>query len=151
MRIVCVGQKPPPWVVVASEMYLKRLKHTWPVEIIEVEHDRSATAHLRKEKESQRLLKIINQFSSVRVLLEVTGKLMSSEKFSDFIQDIRDRGQAVTFVIGGSDGVSDKVVKQCDHFLSLSHLTFPHGFARVMLLEQIYRSHCIQTNHPYHK
>ena len=151
MRIISVGQKPPSWVVAASENYLKRLKHSWPVEVIEVDHDRSQTAALRKEKEAQRLISIINQSSSVHVLLDVAGESMSSEKLAKFIQRIKDRGQSISFIIGGSDGVSDKVVQLSDYRLSLSQLTFPHGFARVMLLEQIYRSHCIQTNHPYHK
>ena len=151
IRIICVGQKPPQWVVEASQVYVKRLKHTWPVEIIDVDHDRSQTANLRKEKESQRLLYVMSQCAGVHILLDIAGKSMNSECFAQSIQDIKDRGQSISFIIGGSDGVSDKIVQQSHQRLSLSQLTFPHSFARVMLLEQIYRSHCIQTNHPYHK
>ncbi len=82
----------------------------------------------------------------------IEGKQISSPEFSQKIQDVALGGHStVTFVIGGSFGLSDEVKKRADYKLSMSEMTFPHQLARVMLLEQIYRAFQISSGGKYHK
>ena len=77
---------------------------------------------------------------------------MSSTEFSSYLENLGIKGESdVTFVIGGSDGLSNKVLERADSTLSFSKLTFPHQLMRIFLLEQIYRSFKIIKNEPYHK
>ena len=86
------------------------------------------------------------------VALAIDGKKMTSEGFADFMSDAMVRGVShITFVIGGSLGLSDKILKRADLKLSFSDMTFPHQLMRVILLEQIYRANRIMKNEPYHK
>ena len=86
------------------------------------------------------------------VLLDVGGEEMSSERFSEYLERLAASGKSeVTFVIGGSRGVSADVKKAADFRLGFGKMTFPHALARVMLLEQIYRAFAIMSGIPYHK
>ena len=83
--------------------------------------------------------------------LAVEGEKLSSEKLAKKIKTLTDEGKDITFVIGGSNGLSAAVEKRADFKLSFSPMTFPHQLARVMLLEQIYRAYRIMNKEPYHK
>ena len=84
--------------------------------------------------------------------LAINGKKMTSEGFADFISDTMVKGAShITFVIGGSLGLSDKILKRADFKLSFSDMTFPHQLMRLILVEQIYRAFMIQQGSPYHK
>ena len=103
-----------------------------------------------KEIEGERLNKVIKD--GYVVALAINGKKMTSEGFADFISDTMVKGAShITFVIGGSLGLSDKILKRADFKLSFSDMTFPHQLMRVVLLEQIYRANRIMKNEPYHK
>ena len=80
------------------------------------------------------------------------GKILSSFEFSKLISDWRNHGHnIINFLIGGADGVNENISKNVDLTISLSNMTFPHMLARIVLVEQIYRSETIINNHPYHK
>ncbi|MDR2828227.1 MAG: 23S rRNA (pseudouridine(1915)-N(3))-methyltransferase RlmH [Acholeplasmatales bacterium] len=120
--------------------YLKQLNNTVIVEINE-END--------KEKEGMLLLNQIKEKDYV-ITLEIGGVTMDSVEFSKKIMLLYSSNEIV-FVIGGSDGLSLNVKQRSNLEISLSKLTFPHQMARLVLVEQLYRSFMINKNHPYHK
>lgn len=156
ITIACVGKIKEKYFTDAIKEYSKRLSRYVNLEICEVADEKApenlSTAQMEqvKEAEGQRLLKVIKD--SYTVALAIDGKKLTSEKMAEFIADTMVRGIShITFVIGGSLGLSDAVLKRADYKLSFSDMTFPHQLMRVILLEQIYRSHRIMHNEPYHK
>ena len=106
---------------------------------------------LVKEKEGERLLKNIKEDAYV-IALCIDGKQLDSEELSEKIEKLGIQGIShICFIIGGSLGLSDAVVKRADFKLSFSKMTFPHQLMRVILLEQIYRGYRIMNHEPYHK
>ncbi len=103
-----------------------------------------------KEREGKRLLSLLNPRDHV-IALTVTGKAYTSEGLAERIKELRDQGQNVSFLIGGSLGLSKEAVDRADEELSLSKLTLPHRLARLVLLEQLYRSFKILNRETYHK
>ena len=103
------------------------------------------------EKEADRILSEIKP-KHLKIAMCIEGKQMSSEELSEVFQDVPLRGLCgITFIIGSSCGLSERVKKACDVRLSMSKMTFPHRLARVMLLEQIYRALSIGSGRKYHK
>ncbi len=103
-----------------------------------------------KEREGKRLLSLLDPKDHV-IALTVTGKAYTSEGLAERMGALRDRGKNVTFLIGGSLGLSREAVERADEELSLSKLTLPHRLARLVLLEQLYRSFKILNHETYHK
>ena len=86
------------------------------------------------------------------ILLDLKGKMLTSESLSEKIEEIQTyHGSQITFVIGGSLGISQEVIQRSNFRWKLSDLTFPHQIVRLMIVEQIYRSFKIMKNEPYHK
>ncbi|MDQ3322776.1 MAG: 23S rRNA (pseudouridine(1915)-N(3))-methyltransferase RlmH [Acidobacteriota bacterium] len=146
-RFVWVGKtKDRNWQALQSD-YLQRLSHFVKCEIIEVKD----TAANGTEIEGKRILENVNQSTFV-CLLDVSGQSVSSHELAREIEKWQNRGlKEITFVIGGANGVSAAVVERADFGLSLSPLTFTHEMARVVLLEQLYRSYTIIKGFPYQK
>lgn len=137
--------------------YVKRLTPYVKLEITEVDevllpkNASAADVEILKSKESDKLLSLISSNQHV-ILLDLSGKYMSSTNFSDHIfKQYIDGNSDISFVIGGSHGVSDSVRNRADLRLKLSEMTFPHQLARLILVEQIYRAYKIHFNEPYHK
>ena len=104
-----------------------------------------------KEKEGQRILGKINDNEYVFVLA-INGKQLSSEEFSKEIEQLGISGKSnLTFVIGGSLGLSDSVLRRSNQQISFGRLTYPHQLMRLVLVEQIYRGFRIMKGEPYHK
>ena len=104
-----------------------------------------------KDKEGKKILSKIKNNSYV-IALAIDGKNLSSEELADTMSNLAVRGNShITFVIGGSLGLSDEVLKRADYKLSFSKMTFPHQLLRLILLEQVYRAFRINNNEPYHK
>ena len=103
-----------------------------------------------REKEGRRILKAIGQKDFV-VALAIDGKQMRSEAFAAFLEEKELAARPLTFVIGGSLGLSAEVYARSDAKLSFSQMTFPHRIARLLLLEQLYRGFKIRRNEAYHK
>ena len=158
IKIVAVGKIKEKFYKDALAEYLKRMGAYNPIEIIEVA-DEMAPENLSdkeleevKDKEGERILSKIKDDAFV-VSLEIKAKGMTSEGFADFIKDemLDGFGRDLVFVIGGSNGLSGKVMKRANKKLSFGKMTYPHQLMRVILLEQIYRAYRIINNHPYHK
>ena len=155
--ILCVGKLKESYLRAATDEYSKRLSRYCGLNIIEAADEKTVDGQSEaldnkvKELEGERLLKNIRDDAYV-IALEIDGKQLSSEELSARIEELGVRGiSRIQFVIGGSLGLSDTVIKRADMHLSFSKMTFPHQLMRVILLEQIYRSYRIINNEPYHK
>ena len=156
ITIACVGKIKEKYFTDAINEYAKRLSRYVTLDIAEVPDEKApenmspAQMEQVKEIEGERLNKVIKD--GYVVALAINGKKMTSEGFADFISDTMVKGAShITFVIGGSLGLSDKILKRADFKLSFSDMTFPHQLMRVVLLEQIYRANRIMKNEHYHK
>ena len=147
IKIICVGKIKETYFKDALKEYEKRLSKYTKLEIIELP-DYSYDKKKEVVEEGKNILNKINEKDFV-VTLEINGKNLSSEELSDFIN--KNISRNITFVIGGSNGLSSSVLDRSDYRLSFSKLTFPHQLFRVILLEQIYRSFKIINNEAYHK
>ena len=149
ISIICVGKIKEKFYRMALDEYSKRLSRYCKLEILEVADEKTpdnASDHeveLIKDKEGERILKNIRRDATV-IALAIDGKMLSSEQLADKIRHIQ-------FIIGGSLGLSDRVLEAADMLLSFSKMTFPHQLMRVILLEQVYRSYRIIQGEPYHK
>lgn len=147
IKIICVGKIKEKYFTLAIEEYLKRLTKYTQQEIIELpdyNYDETKTV---LEEGKNILSKITNK--DYVVTLEINGKKLSSVELSEFID--KNISKDITFVIGGSNGLSKDVLNRSNYALSFSDLTFPHQLFRIILLEQIYRSFKIINNESYHK
>jgi 23S rRNA (pseudouridine1915-N3)-methyltransferase len=122
-----------------------------PLSISELNESRAATTELRKADEAARLLKAAAA-ATARVVLDETGKAMTSEAFAKWLAQTRDGGcKNLAFLIGGPDGHGPETVQGAALKLSLGAMTLPHGIARAVLIEQLYRATTILSGHPYHR
>lgn len=129
--------------------YLKRLSAFCKVEVVELkEQNQLSNPALIVEKESEEIMKKLKGFV---VLCDVVGHPLSSEAFAKKINSISMENSTISFVVGGSYGVSESLKKQANMRVSFSEMTFPHNLFRIMLLEQIYRAFTILTGKSYHK
>ena len=157
ISILCVGKVKEKFYREAIDEFTKRLGRYCKLEIIEVADEKTdeqasdTEIRLVKEKEGERLLKNIKEDAYV-IALCIDGKQLDSEELSEKIEKLGIQGIShICFIIGGSLGLSDAVVKRADFKLSFSKMTFPHQLMRVLLLEQIYRGYRIMNHEPYHK
>ena len=122
-----------------------------PIELIEMPESRAGSALERQVDEAVRLLKAVTQ-AEVVVALHETGQSLSSVAFASQLRTHRDQGrQCLAFMIGGPDGHGVDALQKAAFKLSLSAMTLPHGLARVVLSEQLYRAATIISGHPYHR
>lgn len=143
IRILCVGKVKEKFYRDAIDEYMKRLKKYHKVIIDEVpDSDIQAEADF--------ILKKLSSKDYV-VTLEIDEKELDSIELSDFIDKTMINYSNITFIIGGSDGLHEKIKKVSNYKLSFSKLTFPHQLFRVILLEQIYRAFKILHHESYHK
>ena len=157
ISIVCVGKiKEKYWNDAIAE-YSKRLSRYCRLNIIEVADEKTpdnappAVEEQIRKKEAERILKNIGERAHVCVLA-IKGKRYTSEAFSEYISSLGVSGTShIQFVIGGSLGLHESVLKRADSSISFSDMTFPHQLMRVILLEQVYRAYKIIKNEPYHK
>ena len=157
ITILCVGKVKEKFYRDSIAEYSKRLSRYCKLEIIEVSDEKTSEQATQteidivKNKEGERLLKNIKDDAYV-FCLAIDGKQLDSVELSQKMDKLMIGGKShLVFVIGGSLGLSDDVLKRADYKLSFSKMTFPHQLMRVILLEQIYRSFRISNNEPYHK
>lgn len=151
LRILAVGRlKEPHWRDAAAE-YLKRLRPYASVEVLEVA-DRDITRDVARAiaEEGADLLRLTPPQVHV-IALDVGGRVLSSTGLAEHLSELMLRSRSdIAFVLGGAAGLSAEVRERADETMSLSALTLPHQLARVVLLEQLYRSFRIIRNEPYH-
>ena len=151
VNIVCVGTLKEKYWIDAIQEYSKRLSKFCNFNIIEIKEQNITDINLVSkalEKESEDILKNLKGYI---IVLDINGKVLSSEELAKTISDIQQISSTITFVIGSSFGLSEKIKQRANLRLSFSKLTFPHQMFRVMLAEQIYRAYTIINNIKYHK
>ena len=157
ITILCVGKVKEKFYRDAIKEFEKRLSRYCRFSFIEVADEKTqeraseTEISIVKEKEGERILKNIKDEGYV-ICLAIEGKQLDSVELSRKMDSLLVEGNSqIYFVIGGSLGLSEKVLKRADYHLSFSRMTFPHQLMRVILLEQIYRAFRISNNEPYHK
>lgn len=157
ITLVVVGKIKEKFFVEAIQEYEKRLSRYCKLEILQVADEKTpdkaseAQECQIKELEGQRIWAQIKDGAYV-IALAIKGQMASSEELAEKLQQLGLCGNShVVFIIGGSLGLSETVLKRADEQLSFSCMTFPHQLMRVILLEQIYRSFRIMAGEPYHK
>ena len=157
ITVIGVGKIKEKYLKMGIDEFKNRLTKYCKLDIIELDDEKAPEKLSEKEmimvkdKEGKKILSKVKDNSYV-IALAIDGKNLSSEELADKISDLTVRGNSsITFVIGGSLGLSDSVLDRADYKLSFSKMTFPHQMMRLILLEQIYRSFRINNNEPYHK
>lgn len=157
ITLITVGKIKEKYLEDAIAEYSKRLSRYCKLEIVQVADEKTpdrASEVLEeqiKDKEGEKILSHVKDGAYV-IALAIDGRMVSSEELAELIDGLGVRGEShLQFVIGGSLGLSKKVLGRADYKLSFSKMTFPHQLMRVILLEQIYRSYRIINGEPYHK
>ncbi len=157
IRVLCVGKVRESFFRSAIAEYSKRLSRYCRLEIVEVpdektpENASAAEKEQIKNTEGKRLLRAVHETDYV-IALAIEGKMLDSAAFAREIEQLGVHGiSSLSFLIGGSLGLSEEILQRADTQLSFSKMTFPHQLMRVILLEQIYRGYRIIHGEPYHK
>jgi 23S rRNA (pseudouridine1915-N3)-methyltransferase len=152
IRIIAVGHKMPAWVEQGCAEYLKRMPRETTVEVVELKPDKRAAgkgSEQVRETEAQRILEAAGR--DYLIALDERGQEPTTLQLAERMQQWLTDGRDVALVIGGADGLHDKVKDVAHWQWSLSRLTLPHGMVRVVLAEQLYRTWSVLQNHPYHR
>lgn len=157
INIICIGKIKEDFFKNAIIEYSKRLGKYCSLNIIELPDEKipnnssAKEISIIKDKEGQNILNNL-QKDSYNICLDPKGKIFSSEEFAQKIDNISiNFNSTISFIIGGSLGISEKVLQLANESISFSKMTFPHQLFRVILLEQLYRAFKINNNETYHK
>lgn len=157
IKICCVGKLKEAYFIDACAEFQKRLGRFCTLKVAEVADERapdslSAAEEAQvKSREGERLLAAIDP-KDVVIALAIGGRRYTSEAFAAHLESLETRGaRTIAFVIGGSLGLGDAVLRRADETLSLSDMTLPHRIARLVLLEQLFRAYKIRRKETYHK
>jgi len=149
--VVAVGHRMPAWVDSGFAEYAGRMPREARIELAALKPaPRGGPVKRVLDAEGERISSALPA-DCVKVVLDERGTLVRTVDLARRIARWREMGRDVAFIVGGADGLADSVKKSADFVWSLSPLTLPHGLARVVLAEQLYRAHSILHNHPYHR
>lgn len=157
IRIIAIGKIKEGYLKTGIEEYLKRIKPYCQIDIIEVldepvsDNPNDSIIKMTKDKEGQKVIKLLKPSDYV-ISLDLNKKEFTSEQFAAYIDKTFEKAKSnITFVIGGSYGLSDELKTRANDSITLSKMTFLHQMTRLILLEQIYRAFKINRNEVYHK
>lgn len=147
INIISVGKLSNEYKQVALH-YSKMIG--WKLREIELTHSKKLPEAQIKSYEAQLIYENISN-NSYKIVLDIPGKQLESEKFSLIFQNMMMIGKDIDIIIGGAYGLDNSIIKNANITLSLSKMTLPHQLVKIILLEQIYRAQTILAKHPYHK
>ncbi|MBU6484500.1 MAG: 23S rRNA (pseudouridine(1915)-N(3))-methyltransferase RlmH [Betaproteobacteria bacterium] len=150
--LVALGHRMPAWVSAGYEDYARRLPREFALALIELKpepRDRGRTVGQMLDAEAKRIAAATEGYASVA--LDEHGSRWSTRELADHLRQWHDGGRDVAFVIGSADGLHPDVKANALAVVSLSAMTLPHGLARVLIAEQLYRASSILAGHPYHR
>jgi 23S rRNA (pseudouridine1915-N3)-methyltransferase len=153
IRLIAIGDRQPSWVDSAFAEYAGRLPRQWQFRLQEIaaaQRNKGAVKNAAKDAEGAKIL-AQTKAAELVIVLDERGRQFTSRELATKIDDWQTVGQDIIFVIGGPDGVAADVLQRANLTWSLSKLTLPHGLARVLFAEQIYRAWSLLTGHPYHR
>ena len=151
--ILAVGQRQPAWVNDAVADYLNRFSESQRPQLREIKAEPRTTGKpvaALLQAEAERLRAGIPK-DAVAIALDEHGKAVTTEEFAALIERFGQTATNLVFLIGGPDGVDPKLKLESHQTLRLSSMTLPHGMARVLLIEQLYRARSLLSGHPYHR
>lgn len=153
LRIVAVGHKMPAWIEAGYQEYAKRMPPDAGLDLIEIKPEKraagSSTSRIQKVEAERISAALPGQ--AMLVALDEHGRQLTTTELADLLSRWMQEGAQPCFVIGGADGLDASLKSRADLLLGLSRLTLPHGLARVMLAEQLYRAVSLLKGHPYHR
>ena len=154
INIISVGHKPPKWTEDGCREYLKRFQRDLSITLTEIkpafrigDTDKN---HLARMKEKDRILSKSNKNADM-IALDESGTQTTTNELAELLTHCMTEVRGFDYVIGGADGLAPEIKMQADKTISLSRMTYPHALARLILIEQLYRTQCIIKNHPYHR
>ena len=150
IKMIAIGSIKEKYLKDAIAEYQKRLQKYTSLEIIELKDESFDDIDKTLNKEAEKIKKHISEKDYI-ITLEIEGKQLDSIEFSKKLENIQLETSNITFIIGGSYGLSTEIKEMSNYHLSISKMTFPHQLFRVILLEQIYRAFKIKNNESYHK
>ena len=150
IKVITVGNIKEKYLKDAIEEYTKRINKYDKIEIIEVKDEGMVEPVKAINLEAEKIKKHINPKDYI-ITMDINGKQITSEEFSNKIDSVYLETSNITFIIGGSYGLSDEIKQMSNYRLSFSKMTFPHQLMRLILVEQLYRSYRIMKGEPYHK
>ena len=156
IQIICIGKIKEDYLRSAVNEYSKRLSRFCKLEILELPDEKipdklnTSLANEIKQNECSNIIKHLKK-SSYNIALDLSGKQLTSEQFSEKIENLSMTNSNITFIIGGSLGLTNELLNHCQEKLCFSKMTFPHQLIRVFLLEQIFRGFKIANNETYHR
>lgn len=153
IELISVGKGLPDWINAGFNEYAKRLSHSIQIKLIELplpKRSKNNSIEKLKTEEAKLILAQIpdKQFT---IALDERGKLFNTQQLADNLSQWSELYQNISLIIGGPDGLDQKVRDRANLIWSLSPLTLPHGLVRVLTAEQLYRAHSLITGHPYHR
>lgn len=149
INIIAIGKIKEKYIIDGIAEFSKRLSKYINLNIIELQEEVDNSTAIKKE--SDKILAYLSKTKSYNILLDLKGNFIDSIELSNKLFDLTLNYSEISFIIGGSRGVSREVKEKADYLLAFSKLTFPHQLFRLILLEQIYRAICISKNIKYHK
>ena len=157
IRIYAIGKIKENYLKIGIDEYLKKIKPYSQIEIVEVNDEaipnnpNNSEIEIAKNKEGERVLQLLKP-GEFLIGLDLGKKELESPAFAEYLnKKMENSGASLSFVIGGSYGLSDELKNRCNDSISLSKMTFLHQMTRLILLEQIYRAFKILRNETYHK
>lgn len=152
MRLIAAGKRMPAWVDAGVADYAGRLRGDFRLELVEIELGRRAAGDVRRaiEAEGERMLAAAGPRTAL-VALQVAGRALSTEQLARWLEERSRLGEPLAFCIGGPDGLAPAVDQKACLRWSLSPLTLPHGLARVVVAEALYRAVSVIKGLPYHR
>ena len=150
--VLTIGQRLPDWAQEACEDYLKRFPPDWKVDVkaVKAEPREGKPVPAIMQAEAARLEAALPR-GTRRVILDERGTRLTSVALAQRTEAWEHDGRDVALIIGGADGLDPDFKQTADEAIRLSDMTLPHAFARVLLLEQLYRAWSLRNNHPYHR
>ena len=144
LLVIAVGHKMPQWVQIACEDYLKRMPREYTLEVKELKPD------ITPSKEALKIRQVIAKGNHV-IAMDEHGMDITTLHMSKTMTNWRLLGKNIALIIGGANGLDQSILQMANEIWRLSSLTLPHAMARLLLIEQLYRSYTILENHPYHR
>jgi 23S rRNA (pseudouridine1915-N3)-methyltransferase len=160
LRIISVGHKMPDWVQTACAEYIKRMPRELSIDIIEIKPEKRAAGNSTENIQAIEAKRILEAAGDdFLVVCDENGDQLSTLALAEKLRNWQNGGQSgnrnvgnnISFIIGGADGLHQKIKQKANFNLGLSRLTLAHAFVRVLLCEQLYRAYSVTTNHPYHR
>ncbi|MFC3194133.1 23S rRNA (pseudouridine(1915)-N(3))-methyltransferase RlmH [Marinicella sediminis] len=153
ISLISLGHKMPGWVDSAFQMYNDRLPGHLKLHLVELtpvsRHKGLSVSQIKSQEAS--ILEKHTLSGTINVALDERGKAISTPQVATILGDWQMEGRDVNIIIGGADGLDQRIIQQASHCWSLSRLVFPHQLVRVIVAEQLYRAWSLLNNHPYHR